>query len=97
MEPETKIYLNTIIDKLLKKENLTKKTELLRKYESIDLISSIENALFGAFIEALHDVTVVLNVYEGYSLTSEDTDDLLQLINSRLLEIKEKISIAANL
>ena len=97
MEPETKRYLNNLIDKLLKMENLLKKVELLRKYESIGLISSIENALYGAFIEALHDVTVVLNVYEGYSLTSEDTDNLLQLINSRLLEIKEKISIAATL
>lgn len=94
MDLELKKYINHKIDKALKKENLYKKLDLLREYENINLISSIENALYGAFIESLHQITVVLNVFDGYSLTPEDMNDLLQIINNRKPEIKRKISQA---
>ena len=94
MEPEVKTYVKNRINKLLKKENLMKKVELFKEYEKIGLISSLENALYGAFIESLHDTTVVLNVFDGYTLSNEDMNELLDIINDRSSEIKEKISQA---
>jgi len=97
MEPEVRTYVKNRINKLLKKEDLIKKVELFKKYEKIGLISSLENALYGAFIESLHEITVVLNIFDGYTLSTEDMNELLDIISIRSSEIKEKISQASTL
>jgi hypothetical protein len=97
MDPEIREYVNKLVNIFLKEENLSKKVSLFREYQKIGVITSIENALYGALIESLHDITIVLNVFEGYSLTSEDKQELLEIIRNGSLEIKEKVSKASTL
>jgi len=92
MDSEIKGYIQKHINKFLSRENLLKKTSLLQKIQKIGLISSVEDALYGSLIESLLDITIVLNVFEGYSLTSEDILELLDIIENRSSEIKSKIS-----
>jgi hypothetical protein len=92
MDPEIREYIIKHIDKFLKEENLLKKVSLLKEYQKIGLISSIENALYGALIESLHDITIVLNVFEGYSLSSDEMQELLVIIRNESLNIKSKVS-----
>lgn len=94
MDPEIREYVKKLVNIFLKEENLSKKVGLFREYQKIGLITSIENALYGALIESLHDITIVLNVFEGYSLTSEDKQELLEIIRNGSLEIKAKVSKA---
>jgi hypothetical protein len=94
MDPEIREYIIKHIDKFLKEENLLKKVSLLKEYQKIGLISCIENALYGALIESLHDITIVLNVFEGYSLSSEEMQELLVIIRNESLNIKSKVSKA---
>jgi hypothetical protein len=97
MDPEIREYVKKLVNIFLKEENLSKKVSLFREYQKIGLITSIENALYGALIESLHDITIVLNVFEGYSLTSEDKQELLEIIRNGSLEIKAKVSKASTL
>ena len=97
MDPEIREYVKKLVNIFLKEENLSKKVSLFREYQKIGVITSIENALYGALIESLHDITIVLNVFEGYSLTSEDKQELLEIIRNGSLEIKEKVSKASTL
>ena len=97
MDPEIREYVKKLINIFLKEENLSKKVTLFKEYQKIGLITSIENALYGALIESLHDITIVLNVFEGYSLTSEDKQELLEIIRNGSLEIKAKVSKASTL
>jgi len=92
MDPEIREYIIKHIDKFLKEENLLKKVSLLKEYQKIGLISSIENALYGALIESLHDITIVLNVFEGYSLSPDEMQELLVIIENESLNIKSKVS-----
>jgi len=95
MDSEIREYVKKRINKFLKEENLSKKVSFFKEYQKMGLITSIENVLYGALIESLHDITIVLNVFEGYSLTSEDEQELLEIIRNRSLEIKAKVSKAS--
>jgi hypothetical protein len=97
MEPEIREYIKKHIENFLKEEKLLKKVSLFKEYQKIGLVDSIENALYGALIESLHDITIVLNVFEGYSLTSEEMQELLVLIRNESLKIKSKVSNALTL
>ena len=94
MDPEIREYIIKHIDKFLNEKNLLKKISLLKEYQKIGLISSIENALYGALIESLHDITIVLNVFEGYSLSPDEMQELLVIIRNESLNIKSKVSKA---
>jgi hypothetical protein len=97
MDPEIREYVKKHIDKFLKKENLLKKVSLFKEYQKIGLVSSIEDAIYGALIESLHDVTIVLNVFEGHSLTSEEMQELIEIVRNNSLNIKSKVSKASTL
>ncbi len=97
MDPAIREYIKKHIENFLNEENLMKKVSLFKEYQKIGLVSSIENALYGALIESLHDITIVLNVFEGYSLTSEEMQELLEIIKKESPKIKSKISKASTL
>ena len=97
MDPEIREYVKKLINIFLKEENLSKKVTLFKEYQKIGLITSIENALYGALIESLHDITIVINVFDGYSLTSEDVQDLLEVVSNKSSEIKSKVSKTSTL
>jgi hypothetical protein len=97
MDPEIRKYVKRHIDRFLSEEKLLEKVRLFKEYQKIGLVSSIENALYGALIESLHDITIVINVFEGYSLTSEDVQELLEIISNKSLEIKSKVSKTSTL
>jgi len=92
MDPEIRKYVERHIDRFLSEEKLLEKVRLFKEYQKIGLVSSIENALYGALIESLHDITIVINVFEGYSLTSEDVQELLEIVSNKSSEIKSKVS-----
>jgi len=91
MDPEIREYIIKHIDKFEWKKFI-EESKLLKEYQKIGLISSIENALYGALIESLYDITIVLNVFEGYSLSSEEMQELLVIIENESLNIKSKVS-----
>ena len=95
MDPAIREYIKTHIDNFLKEEKLLEKVSLFKEYQKIGLVSSMENALYGALIESLHDITIVLNVFEGYSLTSEEEQELIEIIKNKSLEIKSEVSKAS--
>jgi hypothetical protein len=97
MDPEIREYIKKHIDKFLNEEKLLKKVSLFTEYQKIGLVSSIENALYGALIESLHDITIVLNVFEGYSLTSDEMQELIEIVKNESLKIKSKVSKASTL
>lgn len=97
MDPAIREYIKKHIDNFLNEEKLLEKVSLFKEYQKIGLVSSIEDALYGALIESLHDVTIVLNVFEGYSLTSEEMQELLELIKKESSKIKSKVSKASTL
>jgi hypothetical protein len=97
MDPEIRKYIKRHIDRFLSEEKLLEKVRLFKEYQKIGLVSSIENALYGALIESLHDITIVINVFEGYSLTSEDVQELLEIISNKSSEIKSKVSKTSTL
>jgi hypothetical protein len=97
MDPEIRKYVKRHIDRFLSEEKLLEKVRLFKEYQKIGLVSSIENALYGALIESLHDITIVINVFEGYSLTSEDVQELLEIISNKSSEIKSKVSKTSTL
>jgi len=97
MDPEIRIYVKRHIDRFLSEEKLLEKVRLFKEYQKIGLVSSIENALYGALIESLHDVTIVINVFEGYSLTSEDMQELLEIVSNKSSDIKSKVSKTSTL
>ena len=84
------------IDNFLNEEKLLKKVSLFKEYQKIGLVSSIENALYGALIESLHDITIVLNVFEGYSLTSGEMLELVDIIKNESSKIKSVVSKASS-
>ena len=92
MDPVIREYLQRHIDKFLNEEMLLEKVSLFKEYQKIGLVSSIENALYGALIESLHDVTIVLNVFEGHSLTSEEEQELVEIVKNKSVYIKSKVS-----
>ena len=91
MDSEIKEYIHRHITKFLSRENLLKKINLLQKLQKIGFVNSVEDALYGSLIESLLDITIVINVFEGYSLTSEDILELLDIIEHRSSEIKSKV------
>jgi hypothetical protein len=97
MDPEIRKYVERHIDRFLSEEKLLEKVRLFKKYQKIGLVSSIENALYGSLIESLHDITIVINVFEGYSLTSEDMQELLEIVSNKSSEIKSKVSKTSTL
>ena len=97
MDPAIREYIKTHIDNFLNEEKLLEKVSLFKEYQKIGLVSSIENALYGALIESLHDITIVLNVFEGYSLTSEEMQELLDIIINESSRIKSVVSKASSL
>lgn len=97
MDPEIRKYVERHIDRFLSEEKLLEKVRLFKEYQKIGLVNSIENALYGALIESLHDITIVINVFEGYSLTSEDMQELLEIIRNKSSEIKSKVSKTSTL
>jgi hypothetical protein len=97
MDPSIRKYIQNHIDKFLNEKKLLEKISLFKEYQKIGLISSIENALYGALIESLHDVTIVLNVFEGHSLTSEEIQELIEIVKNKSSLIKSKVSKASTL
>jgi hypothetical protein len=94
MDAEIREYIFKHINNFLKKDNLLKKKVLFEKFQKVGLVSSVENAIYGSFVESLLNITFVLNVFEGYSLTPEDMLELLDIIEDRSSEIKSKVSTA---
>jgi hypothetical protein len=94
MDSEIREYIYKHITNFLSKENLLKKIVLFEKFQKVGLVSSVENAIYGSLVESLLDITIVLNVFEGYSLTPEDMLELLDIIENRSSEIKSKVSNA---
>ena len=94
MDAEIREYILKHINNFLSKENLLKKKVLFEKFQKVGLVSSVENAIYGSFVESLLNITFVLNVFEGYSLTPEDMLELLDIIEDRSSEIKSKVSTA---
>ena len=92
MDPAIREYIKKHIDRFLNEEKLLEKVSLFKEYQKIGLISSIENAIYGALIESLHDVTIVLNVFDGHSLTSEEMQELVEIVRNKSLHIKSKVS-----
>jgi hypothetical protein len=97
MDPSIREYIKKHIDKFLNEEKLSKKVSLFKEYQKIGLVSSIEDALYGALIESLYDITIVLNVFEGHSLSSEEMEELLEIVRNKSLKIKSKVSKALTL
>ena len=92
MDPAIREYIKKHIENFLNEEKLLEKVSLFKEYQKIGIVSSIENAIYGALIESLHDVTIVLNVFEGHSLTSEEKQELVDIIRNNSLNIKSKVS-----
>ena len=92
MDPVIKEYIIKHIDNFLKEEKLLEKVSIFKECQKMGLVSSIENALYGALIESLYDITIVLNVFEGYTLTSEEMQELLDVVQNNSIEIKSKVS-----
>jgi len=92
MDPVIREYIQKHIDKFLKEEKLLAKVSLFKEYQKIGLVSSIENAIYGALIESLHDLTIVLNVFEGHSLNPEELHELVEIVRNKSLHIKSEVS-----
>jgi hypothetical protein len=92
MDPVIKELVIKHIDNFLKEEKLLEKVSIFRECQKRGLVSSIENALYGALIESLYDITIVLNVFEGYTLTSDEMQELLDVVQNNSIEIKSKVS-----
>ena len=92
MDPVIRELVIKHIDNFLNEEKLLEKVSIFKECQKRGLVSSIENALYGALIESLYDITIVLNVFEGYTLTSDELQELLDVVQKNSIKIKSKIS-----
>ena len=92
MDPVIKELIIKHIDNFLKEEKLLAKVSIFKECQKRGLVSSIENALYGALIESLYDITIVLNVFEGYTLTSDELQELVDVVQNNSKEIKSKVT-----
>jgi hypothetical protein len=98
METEMRGVLEKYLDRFLSEDFLQKKVRLLKFYQSLNLVTSIEDALFGALLIGLQYSAAIYDVERQRTsdITDEETQEFSEIIRNRSLEIKTKISKASN-
>jgi len=97
MEPEIRGFAEKMIDNYLTEKNLAMRAIIYRKFQEIGLITSIENAIFGALFEGVANTLASAKMLSGLKLTIEEMKELFEIIRNRSLEIKSKIRESTSL
>jgi len=96
MEPSVRGFMEQLIDNFLKEKSLRARAVVYNEFKKIGFVSSIEDALFGALIESKFSTLALVNISRGSKMTTEEMQELVDIVRNRSLDIKSKIKTASN-
>jgi hypothetical protein len=97
MEPIFRGIIEKGLDEFLKADALSERVNVYQKYQTMGLVNSLEDAIFGALAEVIMNMLSLVKISTGSKITLDEAKELYDIVENRSLEIRSKIRQATSL